>query len=115
LPSSSSTTITIVIIVRWISEKLDGVRAYWDGKNFYSRQGNPFPVPSWFKEGLPDQPLDGELWCGRQKFRQALSIIKNSGSGKQWEYVCYLVFDAPERRHEVKKKRMNGEDERMNE
>jgi hypothetical protein len=22
----------------WISEKLDGVRAYWDGKGFYSRQ-----------------------------------------------------------------------------
>jgi len=22
----------------WMSEKLDGVRAYWNGKNFYSRQ-----------------------------------------------------------------------------
>jgi ATP-dependent DNA ligase len=22
----------------WISEKLDGVRAYWNGKQFYSRQ-----------------------------------------------------------------------------
>src|SRR4029077_917450 len=24
----------------WMSEKLDGVRAYWDGKRFLSRQGN---------------------------------------------------------------------------
>src|SRR5438552_3249716 len=32
----------------WISEKLDGVRAYWDGKNFYSRQGNLFHAPDWF-------------------------------------------------------------------
>jgi len=61
----------------WISEKLDGVRAYWDGRDFYSRQGNPFPVPEWFKEGLPtDQALDGELWCGRQKFRQ----VKTTGA-----------------------------------
>lgn len=33
----------------WISEKLDGVRAYWDGADFYSREGNPFPAPAWFK------------------------------------------------------------------
>jgi len=64
-------------------------------------------VPDWFKEGLPtDEPLDGELWCGRQKFRQALSIIKSSGSGKQWEFVSYLVFDAPERKAETYEQRV---------
>src|SRR5205807_4753846 len=26
----------------WLSEKLDGVRAYWDGRQFLSRQGNLF-------------------------------------------------------------------------
>src|ERR1700756_589482 len=26
----------------WLSEKLDGVRAYWDGRQFWSRLGNPF-------------------------------------------------------------------------
>jgi hypothetical protein len=72
------------------------VRAYWDGSNFYSRQGNPFPVPAWFKEGLPaDTALDGELWCGRQKFRQALSVIKNTGSGKQWEYGVWCDAAPP--------------------
>jgi hypothetical protein len=31
----------------WMSEKLDGVRAYWSGSNFYSRNGNRFPAPDW--------------------------------------------------------------------
>ncbi len=29
----------------WMSEKLDGVRAWWDGKQFLSRQGNVFHAP----------------------------------------------------------------------
>src|ERR1700676_4826016 len=29
-----------------LSEKLDGVRAYWDGKQLLSRQGNRFYAPS---------------------------------------------------------------------
>src|SRR5678810_639066 len=37
----------------WMSEKLDGVRAYWDGKQFLSRQGNIYYAPDWFIEGLP--------------------------------------------------------------
>jgi predicted DNA-binding WGR domain protein len=33
----------------WISEKLDGVRAFWDSKRgkFFSRNGNEFVAPSW--------------------------------------------------------------------
>jgi len=80
----------------WISEKLDGVRGYWDGKNFYSRLGNQFPAPEWFKVGLPPTPLDGELWCGRRQFRRCLSIVRNRASGELWEYITYLVFDAPD-------------------
>lgn len=71
---------------------MDGIRAYWDGENFYSRQGNPFPAPAWFKEGLPkDTPLDGELWCGRQKYKQALSVVKNASSGQQWENGAFVL------------------------
>src|SRR4051794_25751247 len=52
----------------WMSEKLDGVRAYWTGKGeFLSRQGNLFHAPDWFVEGLPNVPLDGELWIDRKK------------------------------------------------
>jgi len=80
----------------WISEKLDGVRAYWDGYHFYSRNGNQFPCPEWFKVGLPKgTPLDGELWCGRRQFRRCLSIVRNRSSGELWKFVTYLVFDAP--------------------
>jgi DNA ligase-1 len=46
----------------WMSEKLDGIRAYWDGKRLFSRQGKQLPVPSTFALGMPDIPLDGELW-----------------------------------------------------
>src|SRR5580658_1746325 len=42
----------------WMSEKLDGVRAYWDGKQFLSRQGNLYHAPDWFVAGLPDVALD---------------------------------------------------------
>lgn len=47
----------------WMSEKYDGIRAYWDGKDFWSRSGRTMPVvPDSFKKGLPDVGLDGELW-----------------------------------------------------
>src|SRR5438045_3542568 len=52
----------------WLSEKLDGVRAYWDGRALISRLGNRFHAPDWFLEGLPETPLDGELWIGRKAF-----------------------------------------------
>ena len=32
----------------WVSEKLDGVRAIWDGKTLRFRSGNPVPAPQWF-------------------------------------------------------------------
>ena len=47
-----------------VSEKYDGVRAYWDGRRFYTRAGNPIPTPGWFIEKFPLKPLDGELWLG---------------------------------------------------
>jgi DNA ligase-1 len=60
-----------------LSEKLDGVRAYWDGERFVSRLGNVFYAPDWFKAGLPAVPLDGELWLGRKKFQRVVSIVRH--------------------------------------
>jgi len=60
----------------WMSEKLDGVRAYWDGQQFWSRQGNRFFAPHWFVAGLPKMPLDGELWLGRKAFQRTVSIVR---------------------------------------
>jgi len=79
----------------WMSEKLDGVRAYWDGHRFLSRLGNEFFAPSWFTEGFPKVPLDGELFVGRKLFNETVSIVRQHDAGQQWERVKYLVFDAP--------------------
>ncbi len=79
----------------WMSEKLDGVRAYWDGKQFLSRQGNLFHAPDWFLEGLPETPLDGELWIDRKKFQRTVSIVRRQDKTELWREVRYLVFDAP--------------------
>lgn len=80
----------------WISEKLDGVRAYWDGEQLISRQGNSFAAPDWFTRCFPEQPLDGELWTGRNQFQSLLSIVKRqSGNRDGWKRVRYYVFDLP--------------------
>jgi len=82
----------------WMSEKLDGVRAYWDGKQFLSRQGNLFHAPNWFIEGLPDQALDGELWIDRKKFQRTVSIVRRQDKNDLWKEVRFLVFDTPNAR-----------------
>jgi DNA ligase-1 len=79
----------------WLSEKLDGVRAFFDGKQFYSRLGNLFHAPDWFLMGLPDVPLDGELWLGRKKFQRAVSIVRRQDKSDLWKDIRYVVFDAP--------------------
>jgi DNA ligase-1 len=79
----------------WMSEKLDGVRAYWDGKNFISRLGNVYHAPDWFLKGLPPTPLDGELWSGRKMFQRTVSIVRRQDKNDLWKEVKFLVFDAP--------------------
>ncbi len=79
----------------WLSEKLDGVRAYWDGQQLISRLGNAFVAPDWFLEGLPHHPLDGELWVDRGLFQRTVSIVRRQDAGQDWRQIRYLVFDAP--------------------
>lgn len=79
----------------FMSEKLDGVRAYWTGSGFVSRNGNQFFAPAWFTEGFPATPLDGELWIGRKKFQQTVSIVRRQDAGDLWKRVLYVVFDSP--------------------
>ena len=79
----------------WLSEKLDGVRAYWDGKQFLSRQGNLYHAPTWFTVGLPAVPLDGELRIARKAFQRTVSIVRRQDQSEHWKDVKFLVFDAP--------------------
>ncbi|KAF8723466.1 hypothetical protein AX14_009249 [Amanita brunnescens Koide BX004] len=79
----------------WISEKLDGVRTYFDGKSFSSRLGNAFTPPEWFFKNLPKGvTLDGELFGGRGKFQDTVSIVKTINS-PHWQGITFQVFDVP--------------------
>ena len=76
----------------WMSEKLDGVRAVWNGENFVSRNGKVFDAPAWFKKGMPaDAILDGELWLGRDRFQETAGIARRKGDS--WSGLRFMVFD----------------------
>lgn len=80
----------------FLSEKLDGLRATWDGKNFVSRLNNIFPAPEFFKKQMPrDVVLDGELWLDRGSFEETSSIVRCGSLDKGWHKLIYMVFDAP--------------------
>lgn len=80
----------------WVSEKLDGVRAYWDGKQLISRGGHVIAAPAWFVADLPAQALDGELWLDRNKFAEILSIVsKQQPIDSEWQAIRYYLFELP--------------------
>ena len=80
----------------WVSEKLDGVRAYWNGRQLISRGGNPIAAPAWFTDPLPATPLDGELWAGRRGFeRVSATVLATAADDSQWRALAYWVFDLP--------------------
>jgi DNA ligase-1 len=79
----------------WISPKLDGIRAYWDGVGtLWSRQGNAFAkAPAEYLAKLPQGvPLDGELYLGPRRFNDTVRAVKGSAG---WGDLRYVVFDAP--------------------
>lgn len=79
----------------WISEKLDGVRARWDGKQLISKNGNLFHAPDWFIDDFPDITLDGELWLARGQYQQTVSIVSRKAPHSGWKKVKLMVFDLP--------------------
>lgn len=109
----------------FVSEKLDGQRAFWDGgisrgvpkkdvpwantakdyryveapvaTGLWSRYGNVIHAPDWWLDKLPPVMLDGELWNVRgQGARQDLmSTIKKLKPGMGWEDVIFYVFGMP--------------------
>lgn len=80
----------------WLSEKLDGVRAYWDGTGLFSRLGKKLFAPPWFVEGLPREVhLDGELFAGRKMFHKTVSAVRQRERAHGWRELLYVVFDAP--------------------
>ena len=80
----------------WVSEKYDGVRAHWDGRQLRTRGGERIAAPAWFTAGWPALPLDGELWAGRGRFEHAQSAAaREQPDDAQWRALRYMVFDLP--------------------
>jgi len=107
----------------YMSEKLDGQRAYWDGgitrgmwkdeipwanvgkdsrykerqksTGLWSRYGNVIHAPDSFLHYLPDFPLDGELYVTGDRQRLRKIIARLVPDDRDWEDVTYFVFDSP--------------------
>lgn len=107
----------------YVSEKLDGQRAFWDGgisrgipksqipwantakdgryrqeiicTGLWSRYGHVIHAPDWWLDKLPAIPLDGELWLGRQTRQELATIIKPIVPSEGWRIVKYYIFDSP--------------------
>ena len=85
-----------LVVSGWVmSEKLDGVRAYWDGEKLISRQGTVFTPPLWFIENFPPFELDGELWLGRERFSETTSIVNTVIPDQRWKELTYNIFEVP--------------------
>ena len=78
-----------------VSEKLDGVRARWDGKQLLSRNQNRFAAPQWFAENFPAEAMDGELWIQRGAFQAVSGAVRRKTPGDEWRAVRFVVFDLP--------------------
>lgn len=80
----------------WVSEKYDGMRAQWDGKSLWTRGGGPIHAPDYFLAELPANiELDGELWMGRGKFEETVSVARRKNPDERWRRMRYMIFDAP--------------------
>ena len=76
----------------FISEKMNGCRAYWDDSTLYSRGGIAVRVPQYWREQLPQTPLDCELYDGIDGVYRCGAAIRY---GKFTDTMSLIVFDAP--------------------
>jgi DNA ligase-1 len=83
-------------VVGWVmSEKLDGIRGFWDGEKLVSRGGNLINAPAWFTQSYPPFAIDGELWTKRNDFENISSIVRSKNSGDRWKNITHHIFEAP--------------------
>ena len=108
----------------YMSEKLDGMRAFWDGgvtrgmpcssimfanvekhdrfiqaqysTGLWTRYGQPIHAPNWWLDRLPAMLLDGELYAGRGMFQFVTSTTKDHHpNDEDWKRIEYRIFDTP--------------------
>ena len=78
-----------------MSEKLDGIRGYWNGKNLISHGGNIIYAPKWFIKNYPPFEIDGELWSKRGDFYNISSIVRDKIPSKDWLKIKHYIFEVP--------------------
>lgn len=74
----------------WISEKLHGCRAYWDGGAMWTRGGNQVRIPQAWRAWLPALQLDCEIYAGIDGFSEARLATQY---GRFTPAVTLMVFD----------------------
>ena len=81
----------------WVmSEKLDGVRGYWDGRHLITRGGKIIHAPKWFTKDYPPFAIDGELWSERGDFDFVSSTVSaNIPNDKKWRKITHNIFEVP--------------------
>lgn len=79
-----------------VSEKLDGIRGYWDGKRLLSKNSVPLYPPAAFTDSFPPFALEGEIWGGRGTFEKTVSIAKKQQPHDGWLKLQFAIFDVPQ-------------------
>ncbi len=80
----------------WVSEKLDGIRCYWDGQQLHTRNGRSIHPPNWFLKNFPAQALDGELWIKRGAYQLVTkTVLDKKPNEKMWREITFQAFDLP--------------------
>ncbi len=107
----------------YLSEKLDGTRAYYDGgisrglpasevpfancikdgrlikkvtaTGLWSRSGKVIHAPDYWLNQLPKCPLDGELFLDRGCFQELRTIVAEHVPGPNWQDIKLMAFDSP--------------------
>ncbi len=84
-------------VIGWVmSEKLDGIRAYWDGQALWTRGGVKLAPPESFTNKFPPFALDGELWTRRGDYERIQSIVMDRQASEAWREVSYQIFEVPD-------------------
>lgn len=79
-----------------VSEKLDGVRARWDGRALWTRGGARIAAPPTFTRGWPVEPMEGEVWIARGRFDEVSALVRRISTDPQsWRNVRFMAFDLP--------------------
>ncbi|WP_235868494.1 DNA ligase [Vibrio ezurae] len=80
-----------------VSEKLDGIRAIWDGATLTTRNGTQIAAPDSFLSQLPFFAVEGELWAGRGGFSVVQqTVLDTTPNHLAWSHITFVLFDKPD-------------------